>query len=137
MKAQITLLPGDGVGPEVTSQATRVLARIALGGNHDFVLTEHSIGGHALDTHGQSLPPATLEACRQCDAILLGAVGGPLAFLAGERLGGVIFTDHTVGLIALAVGWAILMPLMMLAARRWNGFGHIGLPATAAAVAGN
>ena len=66
-----------------------------------------------------------------------GAIGGPLAFLAGERLGGVTFTDHVAALTALAVGWGILMPLMMLAARRWNGFGQIGLPASAPAVAGH
>ncbi len=70
-------------------------------------------------------------------AAALGAIGGPLAFLAGERLGGVTFTDHSAGLTALAAGWALLMPLMMLAARRWNGFGQVGLPAPASAVASN
>ena len=55
-------------------------------------------------------------------ASLLGAIGGPLAFLAGERLGAVEFTDPFAGLTALAIGWALLMPLMMVLARRWNGF---------------
>ncbi len=68
-------------------------------------------------------------------AALLGAVGGPLAFLAGERLGGVVFTDTTIAMAALALGWAALMPLMMLAARRLNGFRDDELPA--AAVAGH
>ena len=66
---------------------------------------------------------------------LLGAIGGPLAFLAGERLGGVAFTDTTVAMIALALGWATLMPLMMLIARRLNGFRVDDMPA--AAVAGS
>ena len=66
-------------------------------------------------------------------AALLGAVGGPLAFFAGERLGGVVFTDTTIAMTALALGWAALMPLMMLAARRLNGFRDDRLPATAVA----
>ena len=66
-------------------------------------------------------------------AALLGAIGGPLAFLAGERLGGVVFTDTTIAMVALGLGWAVLMPLMMLAARRLNGFHDDELPATAAA----
>ena len=55
-------------------------------------------------------------------AALFGAVGGPLAFLAGERLGGVVFTSYPAALTALALGWALLMPLMLLVARRFNGF---------------
>ena len=55
-------------------------------------------------------------------ASVFGAVGGPLAYLAGERLGGVIMPEPTVSLTALALGWALWMPLMMLLARRWNGF---------------
>ncbi len=66
-------------------------------------------------------------------ASLLGAVGGPLAFFAGERLGGVVFTDTTIALVALAVGWAVLMPMMMVAARRLNGFHGDGMPAPAVA----
>ena len=63
-------------------------------------------------------------------AALFGAVGGPLAFLAGERLGGVTFTSYPAALAALALGWALLMPLMLLIAQRYNGFDE---PATAAA----
>ena len=55
-------------------------------------------------------------------AAMFGAVGGPLAFLAGERLGGVVFTSYPAALTALALGWALLMPLMLLIARRFNGF---------------
>ena len=66
-------------------------------------------------------------------ASLLGAVGGPLAFLAGERLGGVVFTSYSAGISALALGWALLMPLMLLISNRWDGFGPADTPRTVAA----
>ncbi len=66
-------------------------------------------------------------------AAMLGAIGGPLAFLAGERLGGVTFTDTTTAMVALALGWATLMPAMMLAARRLNGFRDDDMPVAAVA----
>ncbi len=70
-------------------------------------------------------------------ASLFGALGGPLAFLAGERLGGVVFTDYAAGLGALALGWALLMPLMMILSNRWDGFRQ-GVPAEAVSlIAGN
>ncbi|MBA2239908.1 MAG: 3-isopropylmalate dehydrogenase [Solirubrobacterales bacterium] len=68
----IAVLPGDGIGPEVTAAATRVLA--ALG---DFETSEHPIGGASIDSHGTALTDQVLEACRASDAVLLGAVGGP------------------------------------------------------------
>jgi len=77
MKATIVLLPGDGIGPEVVREAHRVLAAVATRGGHEFTFTEHLIGGAAIDQHGDPLPPATLAACSEADAILLGAVGGP------------------------------------------------------------
>ncbi len=55
-------------------------------------------------------------------SVLFGAAGGPLAFYAGARLGGVVFTDTTVALTVLGIGWAVLMPAMMLLARRYNGY---------------
>ena len=55
-------------------------------------------------------------------ASLFGAIGGPLAFFAGERLGAVEFPDATVALAALAAGWTLLMPMIMLLARHCNGF---------------
>ena len=55
-------------------------------------------------------------------AAALGLIGGPLAYLAGERLGAVSFYNHLAGLVALALGWGLLMPLMMWLSRRWNGF---------------
>lgn len=69
----IVLLPGDGIGPEVLDEARRALEAV----RNDLTFTEHSIGGIAIDRTGHPLPDATLAACRQADAILLGAVGGP------------------------------------------------------------
>ena len=73
----IVLLPGDGVGPEVTRAARDVLSVIGDFYGHHFSFTEHLIGGAAIDTTGEALPPETREACLQADAVLLGAVGGP------------------------------------------------------------
>ncbi|MBI2956053.1 MAG: 3-isopropylmalate dehydrogenase [Acidobacteria bacterium] len=77
MKRTIVLLPGDGIGPEVISAAAAVLGDCAAEFGHEFSLAEFPIGGTALDCCGTPLPPDTLEACREADAILLGAVGGP------------------------------------------------------------
>lgn len=68
-------------------------------------------------------------------AALFGAAGGPLAYYAGARLGGVEFTDATVALTALGLGWTVLMPAMMWLARRYNGYRELA-PAAAATVAG-
>lgn len=77
MKATIQLLPGDGVGPEVTAAARRVLEQIAADGGHNFSMREAAMGGCAIDEYGTGLPSDTLAQCRDADAILLGAVGGP------------------------------------------------------------
>lgn len=77
MNATFAVLPGDGIGPEVTTQAIEVLAAIAATFGHRFAFTEHLIGGHAIDETGNPLPDTTLTACRVSDAVLLGAVGGP------------------------------------------------------------
>jgi 3-isopropylmalate dehydrogenase len=77
MKANIVLLPGDGIGPEVVTEARLVLAAVAGSFGHDFTFAEHPIGGTAIDAFGDPLPAATLEACRASSAVLLGAVGGP------------------------------------------------------------
>ena len=77
MKANIVLLPGDGIGPEVTAQAVRVLESIAKKFGHDFVFLSKKIGGIAIDETGDALPQDTTDACKKSDAILLGAVGGP------------------------------------------------------------
>src|SRR5689334_184880 len=77
MKATITVLPGDGIGPEVINQSVAVLSKIASKYNHDFTFNEALIGGIAIDQTGTSLPPETLATAEQSDAVLLGAVGGP------------------------------------------------------------
>jgi len=77
LKANIVLLPGDGIGPEITKQAALVLEKIAKQFGHDFEFSSHLIGGIAIDTTGDPLPQETIDACIAADAILLGAVGGP------------------------------------------------------------
>jgi 3-isopropylmalate dehydrogenase len=77
MKARITVLPGDGVGPEVTAEARRVLEAVAARFGHRFDMNEELIGGAAIDATGTALPDATVAACKASDAVLLGAVGGP------------------------------------------------------------
>ena len=77
MHATLVLLPGDGIGPEIVAEARRVLAAVAGRFGHAFTMTEGAIGGAAIDATGDPLPADTLAACRDADAILLGAVGGP------------------------------------------------------------
>ncbi len=73
----IAVLPGDGIGPEVTAGAVAVLKAVAAKTGKTFNFTEYPMGGVAIDLHGDPLPPATLAACEAADAVLLGAVGGP------------------------------------------------------------
>mgnify|MGYP003583767232 CR=1 FL=1 len=77
MHAEIVVLPGDGIGPEVTAAAVEVLRAVAERYGHDFRFHEHLIGGAAIDATGEPLPQETLDAARRGGAILLGAVGGP------------------------------------------------------------
>jgi 3-isopropylmalate dehydrogenase len=78
MRICVTSLPGDGIGPEVTLQAIRILEAVVDGFGHDLDLDEKEIGGTALAKFGNPLPDATLQACRNSQAILLGAVGAPV-----------------------------------------------------------
>jgi 3-isopropylmalate dehydrogenase len=77
MKASIVLLPGDGIGPEVVAETRGVLEAVAERFGHELSFDEQLIGGAAIDATGEPLPEATLAACREADAVLLGAVGGP------------------------------------------------------------
>jgi 3-isopropylmalate dehydrogenase len=77
MEALITLLPGDGIGPEVTSAAHRVLKEVAERNGHTFEYKVELIGGAAIDASGDPLPAQTIASCEKSDAVLLGAVGGP------------------------------------------------------------
>lgn len=77
MKAKIVLLPGDGIGPEVTKAGQDALEAVAVGFHHQFQFEERLIGGCSMDAYAVALTEETLQACRDADAILLGAVGGP------------------------------------------------------------
>lgn len=77
MDALITLLPGDGIGPEVTAAAHRVLKAVASQHGHSFDYAVHLIGGAAIDSEGDPLPAKTIASCEASAAVLLGAVGGP------------------------------------------------------------
>lgn len=113
MNARIVLLPGDGIGPEVIDAAASVLQRVAEHGGHTFVFTEHLIGGAALEAGRPALPPETLRASQEADAVLLGAVGDP-------------HFDHLppaerpeAGLLALRRGLGVFANLRP--ARAWHG----------------
>ena len=77
MRIRITTLPGDGIGPEVTAEAVRVLQTVAGIHGYRFEFEEHVIGGVAIKKFGTPLPRKTLDACLASDAVLLGAVGAP------------------------------------------------------------
>ena len=77
MNFNIILLPGDGIGPEVVSEAVRVLDMIAGKYDHTFQFAERLMGGCSIDRYGTSLTDETLADCQAADAVLLGAVGGP------------------------------------------------------------
>ena len=75
MRLKIAVLAGDGIGPEVTQEATNILRAVAELGGHDFTFISGKIGGLAITATGSPLPTATLDAALDCDAVLLGAVG--------------------------------------------------------------
>jgi 3-isopropylmalate dehydrogenase len=74
MQAKIAILPGDGIGPEVTMEAINVLRQVAECFGHSFHFEEHPIGRAALKAHGNPLPDSTVQVCRKADAVLLGAL---------------------------------------------------------------
>jgi len=77
MEKQITLLPGDGIGPEIVEQAVLVLEQVAIRYSHSFKTEAKPAGGAAIDAIGNPMPDFTVDACLRSDAVLLGAVGGP------------------------------------------------------------
>lgn len=77
MNAKIVVLAGDGIGPEVTNEARKILTVVAQKFGHHFEFDEQLMGGRAIDERGTSLPDETVAACKSADAVLLGAVGGP------------------------------------------------------------
>jgi 3-isopropylmalate dehydrogenase len=77
MKIKVVVLPGDGIGPEVTIEAIQILEAVASKFGHQLDLTSKDAGGCAIRAHNDPLPPDTLEVCLNTDAVLLGAVGDP------------------------------------------------------------
>ena len=77
MKKNIAVLPGDGIGPEVIQQAINVLNGIEKQFGHSFSYTFADVGAIAIDNHGDPLPEATLQTCKNSDAVLFGAIGHP------------------------------------------------------------
>lgn len=77
MNFSIAVLPGDGIGPEVISEAVKVMQAVESRFGHDFDISYGRVGGNAIDDFGTPLPEETQEMCAKTDAILFGAVGGP------------------------------------------------------------
>src|SRR5512137_957927 len=103
MKARIAVLGGDGIGPEVTAEAVRVLQAVADRFGHEFEFAAALIGGAAIDASGSALPPRTIDACRESAATLLGAVGGPKWSDPGARVRpeqGLLELRRTLGVFA-------------------------------------
>ena len=75
--ANIAVLAGDGIGPEVMVEAKKVLAAVASKFDIEINTKDYDVGGLAIDNHGNALPQETLEGCIASDAILFGSVGGP------------------------------------------------------------
>ena len=77
MNYKIALIRGDGIGPEVVGEAVKVMEAVGEKFGHTFTFEDILMGGCAIDAVGKSYPDGTAEKCRACDAVLLGAVGGP------------------------------------------------------------
>lgn len=85
MNQKIVVLPGDGIGPEIMTSALTILTEIMVQDELAFDIVTYPFGGAAIDETGIPLPSATLEACQQANAILLGAIGGPKWDQASQR----------------------------------------------------
>ena len=77
MKKKIAVLKGDGIGPEIVTEALKVLKKIGEKYGHEFETTELLFGGASIDAYGEPLTDDVLNKCKSSDAVLLGAVGGP------------------------------------------------------------
>jgi 3-isopropylmalate dehydrogenase len=77
MQFELVVLPGDGVGPDVTTEGVKVLEAVGKRFGHSFKLHYRLVGGVAIDKEGTALSDGTLKMCQEADAVLLGAVGGP------------------------------------------------------------
>ena len=77
MKKKITVLSGDGIGPEIVNEAIKVLNRVAVKYGHEFEYTYVDIGGCSIDKYGVPITEEGMKKCKEADSVLLGAVGGP------------------------------------------------------------
>ena len=77
MNKKITVLPGDGIGPEIVAEAVKVLNKIADKFGHNFSYTYVDIGGCSIDKFGVPITDEGMQKCKESDSVLLGAVGGP------------------------------------------------------------
>ena len=130
MKKTIILLPGDGIGPEVTKAAATVLREAGHEFHHQFEFEEHPIGGAAIDAEGAPLPNATLDACRKADAIFLGAVGGPKwdALPVGKRPeSGLLALRQGLGLFVNVRPVKVLEPLRLISPLKPERLGDLDL----------
>ena len=109
MNMNIALIPGDGIGPEITEQAVRVLDKVADRFGHTVTYTHLLAGGCAIDATGKPLPEETLEKAKAADSVLLGAVGGP----KWEHLDGIRPEQALLGLRAGLGLYANLRPALL------------------------
>lgn len=107
MKFNIAVLRGDGIGPEITDIAVRVLQAVGRRWDHDFAFTEAYAGGDAWDRYGEHLPAVTLDACRAADAILKGPFGGPTSELNHPKWAGI----ETTAILGLRRAFDLFMNL--------------------------
>ena len=130
MKKTIVLLPGDGIGPEVTRAAATVLREAGHEFHHQFEFEEHLVGGAAIDAAGTPLPNATLDACRKADAIFLGAVGGPKwdSLPVGKRPeSGLLALRQGLGLFVNVRPVKLLEPLRLISPLKPERLGELDL----------
>ncbi|HXL22705.1 MAG TPA: 3-isopropylmalate dehydrogenase [Candidatus Dormibacteraeota bacterium] len=130
MKKNIVLLPGDGIGPDVTKAAAAVLRECAHEFGHQFNFHESLIGGAAIDATGTPLPNETLDACREADAVFLGAVGGPKwdALPVGKRPeSGLLGLRKGLGLYVNVRPVKVLEPLSGISPLRPDRLGDLDL----------
>ncbi len=107
MHCTIALLRGDGIGPEICDEALRALQAVGRRFEHEFSFVEAYAGGEAWDRYGEHLPAATLETCRNADAILKGPFGGPLSELHSPKWSGV----ETIAILGLRRAFDLFMNL--------------------------
>jgi 3-isopropylmalate dehydrogenase len=130
MKKTIVLLPGDGIGPEVTRAAATVLREAGHEFHHQFEFEEYPVGGAAIDAAGMPLPNATLDACRKADAVFLGAVGGPKwdALPVGKRPeSGLLELRQGLGLFVNVRPVKVLEPLRLISPLKPERLGELDL----------